>query len=144
MTARAWTEAPSSESLVKKNSISWAATQSTWDARRSVTSSGRVAGGRGARCDVAAFEWVLEWTEALWTRVRVGVVLRGREGVRGRNGEGDRHGGSPWVSREPAEGDAVMSLAGADRSETVGMGVVSGRGIGRRRVVVVVGMALLR
>jgi hypothetical protein len=37
-----------------------------------------------------------------------------------------------------------MSLAGADRSETVGMGVVSGRGIGRRRVVVVVGMALLR
>jgi hypothetical protein len=44
----------------------------------------------------------------------------------------------------PHGGDAVMSLAGADGSQAVGMalgiGVVSGVGVGRRRGVVVVGM----
>jgi hypothetical protein len=54
MVARARTEASSSASQAKKNSISSAATFSTWEARRRVTSSG-IASGRGASCDGAAF-----------------------------------------------------------------------------------------
>jgi hypothetical protein len=50
---------------VKKNSISWAATWSTCEARRSGTSSA-IARGERPRGAVAAFEW--------WTRVRVGIV----------------------------------------------------------------------
>jgi len=67
--------------------------------------------------------------------------------VRGLGGETAKASGMAvlrgWAAR-PEWGDAAVSLAGADRNEVLGMAVFSRVGVGRRRMVVVVGMAVLR